>query len=158
MLSPSDPQRDAARAKREHRRERDREHYRDSRGGSGGGGKSSNTRRNDRESSVPHSEQEYAISTKQQQQHRQGQNRSRERPRQQRSQENERPLSHHEQMTATDLNLEPCKFLFSENVSVSRKKLCSKKSNEIFLEVKFQFLRNFLNVLKLINRIIYLFF
>ena len=118
VLSPSqDPQRDAARAKREHRRERDREHHRDSRGGSGGGGgKSSNTRRSDRESSVPHSEQEYAISTKHQQQqpqqHRQGQNRSRERPRQHsRSQENERPLSHHEQMTATDLNLEPCKLL-----------------------------------------------
>ena len=106
LVSPAsaDPQREAARAKREQRRERDREHHRESRGSTGR--TSIRTTRSDRESSVPH-ESEYAISTKHQQQ-RHHQNRSRERPRQQRSQDNERPLSHHEHMT-TDINLEPCK-------------------------------------------------
>ena len=58
MVSP-DPQREAARVKREQRRERDREHHRESRGSTGRSG-TNNTRRSDRDSSVPH-EQEYAI-------------------------------------------------------------------------------------------------
>ena len=107
VSSPVDPQREAARAKREHRRERDREHHRDSRGSG-----QRRTQRLERESSVPH-ESEYAISTKQQRS-----NKSRERSRGSRGgNENERPLSQHEMgnTSTTDLmmqNLEPCKFLY----------------------------------------------
>ena len=106
VSSPVDPQRESARAKREHRRERDREHHRDSRGSG-----QRRPQRLERESSVPH-ESEYAISTKQQRS-----NKSRERSRGSRGgNENERPLSQHEMgNTSTDLmmqNLEPCKFFY----------------------------------------------
>ena len=135
VSSPIDPQREASRVKREQRRERDREHHRESRGSAQRG--SRGHARSDRESSVPHSEQEYAISTKARGQsngQRQS-NKSRERSRGSgsggghggrsgennnggRSGENnsERPLSQHEQQLAvttagiTDINLEPCKF------------------------------------------------
>ena len=117
VSSPVDPQREAARAKREHRRERDREHHRDSRGSG-----QRRPQRLERESSVPH-ESEYAISTKQQQRN----NKSRERSRgenrssrgQHNSENNERPLSQHEpgtNISNTDLmhmeNLEPYDVLF----------------------------------------------
>ena len=107
VSSPVDPQREAARAKREHRRERDREHHRDSRGSG-----QRRPQRLERESSVPH-ESEYAISTKQQQRN----NKSRERSRGERGRgnENERPLSQHEPSSTTDLmmqNLEPYDVLF----------------------------------------------
>ena len=133
VSSPIDPQREASRVKREQRRERDREHHRESRGSAQRG---SRGHRSDRESSVPHSEQEYAISTKARGSNGQRQsNKSRERSRGSgsggghggrsgennnggRSGENnsERPLSQHEQQLAvttagiTDINLEPCKF------------------------------------------------
>ena len=117
VSSPVDPQREAARVRREHRRERDREHHRDSRGSG-----QRRPQRLERESSVPH-ESEYAISTKQQQRN----NKSRERSRgenrssrgQHNSENNERPLSQHEpgtNISNTDLmhmeNLEPYDVLF----------------------------------------------
>lgn len=114
--SPIDPQREASRVKREQRRERDREHHRESRGSAQ---RSRGGQRNDRESSVPHSEQEYAISTKAGNGTRQS-NKSRERSRGHGGGnggrgENERPLSQHEHQigsTTTEqmINLEPCKF------------------------------------------------
>lgn len=94
-----DPQREAARAKREHRRERDREHHRESRG-------SASRPIPRRESSVPH-ESEYAVSSKHQQRQ---SNKSRERSR---GSNNERPLSQHEMSTAEMMqNLEPYDVLF----------------------------------------------
>ena len=64
VSSPVDPQREASRVKREQRRERDREHHRESRGSAQRSRGTTAGQRSDRESSVPHSEQEYAISTK----------------------------------------------------------------------------------------------
>ena len=128
VSSPIDPQREAARTKREHRRERDREHHRESRGSTQ---RSSHSSRSQRESSVPH-EQEYAISTKGQPRQ---SNKSRERSRGSGSrghhENNERPLSHHEipginsqpmQGQTTELNLEPCKSLLLETTILFNRK------------------------------------